>query len=96
MNATKRSLNDDAVWSILESTERHVDLAARYGVGCNVIANIRKGTRYTDVYKRFHGLTDDDLNSCTKCYFWESKCTFGFPEAGGNFASDCTLFQSKQ
>jgi hypothetical protein len=92
----KRSLNESQVLLILSSTKRHIDLAVEYGVSSNVIACIRKGTRYIDIYKKFHGLTNDDLNGCTKCHFWEDRCTFGFPEAGGTFASDCTLFQSKQ
>lgn len=92
----KRSLDDDAVWLILASNKRNFELAKEYNVSGNVIANIRNGSRYTEIYKKFHGLTNDDLNGCTRCYYWDKRCTFGFPEAGGTFASECTLFQSKQ
>lgn len=92
----KRSLDDNSVWLILASDKRNFELAKEYNVSDNVISNIRSGSHYTEIYKKFHGLTTEDLNGCTRCYFWENKCTFGFPEAGGTFASECTLFQSKQ
>lgn len=29
---------------------------------------------------------------CENCVYWESECTMDFPEAGGEFARDCSLY----
>lgn len=30
---------------------------------------------------------------CLHCCFWAGRCSFGFPEAGGEFAAECSMFK---
>ena len=35
-------------------------------------------------------------DSCTSCIHWTRHgCSMGIPEAGGNFANDCSLFENE-
>lgn len=41
------------------------------------------------------GVSKAKPKTCGECeYMISSECSFGFPEAGGEFADECTMFSS--
>lgn len=65
-------------------------LAAEYGITHQSIALIKSGRSYRDVYTAL-GL---NRSGCHSCRFWLNHgCSFDFPEAGGSFSKDCTLYE---
>lgn len=65
------------------------ELARVYDMTHQAITLIRAGRVYRDVYASL-GL---ERHGCQSCKFWDTKCTFGFPEAGGTFSNECTLYE---
>lgn len=69
------------------------ELARVYNMTHQSISLIRSGRAYRDVYAAL-GLQRD---GCHSCKFWESsQCSFGFPEAGGTFSKECTLYERQR
>jgi hypothetical protein len=68
-------------------------LAADYEMTHQSISLIKNGRAYRDVYAAL-GLS---RSGCYSCRFWlKDACSFGFPEAGGTFSKDCTLYEPIQ
>ena len=41
--------------------------------------------------------TSESRKSCTSCSYWlDGSCSMQFPEAGGSFASECSLYEPNQ
>lgn len=72
-------------------------LAADYGISHQAISQIRLGHVYTEVHasleKQGHRLPSHDKKLCVDCQHWgRYGCSFGFPDAGDDFATDCDLY----
>lgn len=86
-----RTLAPDAVRRILRSDEPIRHIAAAFGVQHGTIHRIKTGKTYREIYLELHPEKTDE--GCVKCRYWDKRCSFGFPEAGGRFAFDCSLFE---
>jgi transposase-like protein len=87
-----RSLTNAEAAAIMLSTATSRELAVDYGMSHQAITAIRAGLYYRDVYAAL-GL---NRNECSACRYWSKGCSFGFPEAGGDFSKHCTLFESQE
>jgi transposase-like protein len=87
-----RSLTNAEAAAIMLSAATSRVLAAEYGMTRQAILAIKSGRHYRDVYAAL-GL---NCNDCSACRFWDKGCSFGFPEAGGDFSKHCTLFESQE
>lgn len=84
-----RTLTDAQAADIMLSDVPIRELARVYDMTHQAITLIRAGRVYRDVYAAL-GLQS---LGCQSCKFWDSKCSFGFPEAGGTFSQECTLYE---
>lgn len=95
----RRRLTPKDAEEILLSEESRGDLARRFNVTRETIRKILTRETYADVYKRLvmEGKLEapSDLRFCEMCVHWTADrgCDFGFPDAGGEFATDCYLFR---
>lgn len=72
-------------------------LALEFGMTHQAISQIRLGHTYADIYRR---LQEDGFEVashgkllCKDCVHWKNDaCGFEFPDAGDDFATDCSLF----
>lgn len=97
----RRLFTDKQAESIMLSSESRASLAIFYGVSRQAIDSVKTGKTYTHVYDRLKeaGNRVDRVSSamCTDCVHWwgERGCTFGFPDAGDDFAMDCFVFEQQ-
>lgn len=96
--AKTRLLSDDQARDIMLSTKSTLALAEQYGVSHQAISQMRLGQVYVDVYQKLQAegfeLAAEGVDLCTACKHWISGgCGFGFPDAGGDFATDCSLYE---
>ena len=97
--APTRTLTDAEAASIMLSEESSAALAATFGITRQAIDAIRKGKTYTDVYTKLREegqrLRSSGNPVCEGCIHWrgEQRCDFEFPDAGGDFATDCYLYR---
>ena len=92
-----RSLSPGQAAAVMLSDKSSLALAAEYGITHQAISQIRLGRVYADVYARLkeqgHKLRSHGKQLCADCKHWtQAGCGFNFPEAGGDFATDCDLY----
>jgi len=84
---------------VMLSEKSSATLAEKYGVTRQAIDLVRHGKTYCEVYKKLQQkgrkLRTGGRYVCEQCVHWrgDSRCDFGFPDAGGDFATDCSLFR---
>lgn len=85
-----RTLTDAEAATIMLSANSTRQLAQEYGVTHQAIAAIKAGRTYRDVFAAL-GLNP---KGCRSCQHWsQNRCSFEFPEAGGDFSLHCSLYQ---
>lgn len=92
----RRKFSEEQVLAILASDKPSRALALEYDVHYNTIHNIKKGYKYPFIYRKFHGIGPAHALMCNQCMHWTTRCTFGFPDAGGTFAEECNFYQQDQ
>lgn len=74
-------------------------LGAQYGVSHQAISQIVQGETWRQVggpiRRAVRHLTVVDGPTCEGCADWCGGCSFGFPEAGGSFAVECSLYEPR-
>lgn len=93
----KRALSPTEAAEVILSGKSTVTLAAEYGVTHQAISRIRLGQVYAEVHfhleKQGHRLPSHSKKLCIDCHHWgRYGCSFGFPDAGDDFATDCDLY----
>lgn len=91
-----RRLTPEDAEEVLMSECSTAALARKFTVSKEVIRRIRSHQTYQDVYKRL--VLEGKIvgpKFCESCVHWSDGrgCDFGFPDAGGDFATDCYLFR---
>lgn len=95
----KRKLTTRQAVRVMLSDGSSASLAEKFGITRQAIDSIRTGQSYTEIYKRLHEkgrvVRSRGKLVCEQCVHWlgERGCDFGFPDAGGDFATDCSLFR---
>jgi hypothetical protein len=84
-----RTLTNADAASIMLSPASTRQLAAEYGITRQAVSSIKRGHNYRDV----HAALGLNRQGCEGCRFWDKRCTFGFPEAGGSFSQHCSLYE---
>lgn len=91
-----RRLSREDARAIIQSDLPQRNLAAIYGITRQAISLIQTGRMYKDVYWEVHPPRTGKMVYCTSCKEWQKDaCSFGFPEAGGDFATECVLFDAQ-
>ena len=72
-------------------------LAEQYGITHQAISQIRLGHTYANIYRELQEggfvVSSHGKLLCKDCVHWKKDaCGFGFPDAGDDFATDCSLF----
>jgi hypothetical protein len=93
----KRALSPAEAADVILSDKSTLALAADYGISHQAISQIRLGHVYTEVHahleKQGHRLPSHGKKLCNDCRHWgRYGCSFGFPDAGDDFATDCDLY----
>lgn len=91
----RRALTKNQALRVLTTSIPVRQLAEEYGVRHKQISFIRAGKTYKDVYEIVHGQGSAAGPICQNCVNWSKCCQFNFPEAGGTFAEECSLYESK-
>lgn len=95
----RRRLTMRQARNVMLSSESSTVLAAKYGMTRQSIDLVRTGKTYSDVYRKLQQkgerLWPLERLLCEQCVHWRSDrgCDFDFPDAGGDFATDCSLFR---
>jgi transcriptional regulator NrdR family protein len=93
-NPTQRYLTHKEIVAILKSDLTITKLASEYNVPATTIAKIQRGTIYKAIYDQVCRPIETNANSCESCSNWsKERCGFGFPDAGGDFATDCVVYK---
>jgi hypothetical protein len=84
---------------IMLSDKSTLALAAEFGVSHQAISQIRLGQSYAYIYRQLQedgcALAGQGGILCDQCVHWSgSSCGFEFPDAGGDFATDCVLYEA--
>lgn len=88
----RRVSREDALKIITSPLPQRV-LAAQYGMSRQSISLIQTGSIYKEVYQELYPVRTGPVYSCADCSSWSrEQCGFGFPDAGGDFATDCCVF----
>jgi transposase-like protein len=96
-NETRKSLwrrvsREDALKIITSPLPQRV-LAETYGVSRQAISLIQTGSMYKEIYQELYPARKGTVYSCASCASWSRRqCGLGFPEAGGDFATDCCVY----
>lgn len=97
----RRMFTDKQAATIMLSTESRAALANFYGVSRQAIDSVKTGKTYTHVYNKLKATGETvarvSTAMCVECVHWwgERGCTFGFPDAGDDFAMDCFVFERR-
>lgn len=95
----QRRLTEQEAKAVMLSSCSSASLAAKYNMSRQAIDLVRYGKTYKNVYKRLQDkgcfLRSSGRLHCEQCVHWlgDGGCDFGFPDAGGDFATDCYLFR---
>ena len=90
---SQRYLTRVEVIAILESDDTSSKLAATYDVPVATISKIQRGIIYKSLYEMVCRPVETNANCCESCSSWlKGRCGFGFPDAGGDFATDCAVY----
>jgi hypothetical protein len=87
-NRRRRKLTDAQAMELAASRLTLEVLSERYGVTRRKIWDIKNHSAYKDVFTQAQ-----DASTCINCAYWDSGCAFDFPEAGGSFAEECSMFE---
>jgi predicted heme/steroid binding protein len=50
---------------------------------------------YKDIYREIYPARSGPVYYCSGCTSWKNEqCSFGFPEAGNDFAMECSVYIS--
>jgi hypothetical protein len=90
-NRRRRKLTDAQAMEIAASKLSLTVLSKRYGVTTKKIWALKHHMAYRDVLA--HGC--GEAPTCIKCAYWSGDCSFGFPEAGAEFAEECSMFEAQ-
>jgi transcriptional regulator NrdR family protein len=93
----KRALSTAEAADVILSDKSTLALAAEYGLSHQAISQIRLGHVYTEVHvhleKQGYRLPSHGKKLCIDCHHWgRYGCSFDFPDAGDDFATDCDLY----
>lgn len=94
-----RKLTKRQAVAVMLSSKSSAALAAKYGISRQAIDLVRVGKTYANVYRQLqqkgYTLRSCGRLRCEQCVHWrgEQGCDFGFPDAGGDFATDCYLYR---
>lgn len=95
-----RALTEKQAVDIMLSSKSSSALAADYGITRQAIDLVRTGKTYANVYTRLqsegYSLRSSGSLLCETCVHWSDGrgCDFEFPDAGGDFATDCYLYRN--
>jgi len=94
----KGRLSVEQAKQVMLSGKSTLALAAEFGVSHQAISQIRLGQTYSYIYRELQeqgcALASSGGVLCDQCKHWEQDaCGFGFPDAGGDFATDCSLYE---
>ncbi len=90
-NRRRRKLTDAQAMEIAESNLSLKVLAERFGVTSGKVWKLKHRLAYQDVLA-----APGKANMCNLCAYWQGGCMFDFPEAGGSFAEECSMFESNK
>ena len=87
------------VKQIMLSSKSTLALAAEFGISHQGISQIRLGQVYSYIYRQLQeegfALASQGKVLCDQCAHWSgNSCGFEFPDAGGDFATDCVLYEA--
>ncbi len=96
---TTRRLTFEQAKQIMLSDKSTLALAAEYGISHQAISQIRLGQTYSYIYielqEQGFALAGQGSVFCDGCTHWsKGACGFDFPDAGGDFATDCVLYEA--
>jgi transcriptional regulator NrdR family protein len=96
---TPRRLTFAQAKEIMLSDKSTLALAAKYGISHQAVSQVRLGQVYAYIYRQLqeegHVLASTGGYICDQCRHWSGgSCGFDFPEAGGDFATDCVLYEA--
>lgn len=94
-----RRLTLEQAKQIMLSPRSTLALAAEFGVSHQAISQIRLGQSYAYIYRQLRedgcALAGQGGILCDQCVHWSGgSCGFEFPDAGGDFATDCVLYEA--
>lgn len=94
-----RCLTFEQAKNIMLSDRSTLALAADYGISHQAISQIRLGQTYSYIYLELQeqgfALAGQGGVLCDGCKHWSGGgCGFDFPDAGGDFATDCVLYEA--
>jgi hypothetical protein len=79
--------------------QRLTALGARYGISHQAVSQLVTGATWRQVggpiRRAVRQLVPADGPTCEGCADWCDGCSFGFPEAGGAFAAECSLYEPR-
>ena len=82
------------VIEILKSDLSQEQLAVKYNTTRQSISRIQLGIMYKDIHDEFNKPRTGPVLYCMNCINWSRRqCGLGFPEAGGDFATDCVVYK---
>ena len=95
----KRRLTFEQAKQIMLSSKSTLALAAEFGISHQGISQIRLGQVYSYIYRQLQeegfALASQGKVLCDQCAHWSgNSCGFEFPDAGGDFATDCVLYEA--
>jgi len=98
-NETKKSLwrrvSKQAAIEIITSKLPQRILAETHGISRQAVSLIQTGSMYRDIYNELYPAHTGPIYTCNGCSNWSNEqCGFGFPEAGGAFATDCAVYMA--
>ena len=83
----------EEVIAILQSKLSQKKLAHIYNTTRQSISRIQLGIMYKDIHDEFYKPRTGPVLYCMNCINWSRRqCGLGFPEAGGDFATDCCVY----
>ena len=84
----------EEVIAILQSKVSQEKLAHTYNTTRQSISRIQLGIMYKDIHDEFNKPRTGPVLYCMNCINWSRRqCGLGFPEAGGDFATDCVVYK---
>jgi len=94
-----RRLTSRQAKQIMLSDKSTLALAAEYGISHQAISQVRLGQTYSYIYLELQeqglALAGQGGVFCDGCKHWgKGGCGFDFPDAGGDFATDCVLYEA--
>jgi len=84
----------EEVIAILQSTLSQSALASKYKTTRQTISRIQLGIMYKEIHADYYKPRTGPVMYCINCINWtKRRCGLGFPEAGGDFATECCVYK---